>query len=286
MCQHQPDLTPDSVRLKLASWVPSHFAWIKSVGKAFLGEKKIDIMQYLDALICTNFIYDELGFFFARLMCVDINIITTKQVWSTKRIRKIHLPEITLAFFGKSKFPDTREWLLPPTDYIILENAFKKELGEVETDQVFLQDSVVNKEIEDVGTSHVVFPDTVVKKELNDFGTIDYVPHEQVVVGSIHLKTESSKSEGLLPDSDHSSAQEVEVPQQNIDVQDTVSQDINPNLSESEEQLPDDTLDLNHCHSVSSDHPLNVLLLSHIVAEPSCQEMLTECFISLKRLTV
>ena len=71
-------------------------------------------------------------------MCVHINIITTKQVWSTKRIRKIHLPEITLAFFGKSKFLDTREWLLPPTDYIMLENTFKKELGEVETDQVFL----------------------------------------------------------------------------------------------------------------------------------------------------
>ena len=49
------------------------------------------------------------------------------------------------------------------------------------------------------------------------------MPHEQVVVGSIHLNTDSSKSEGLLPDNNHSSAQEVGVPQQNIDVQDTVS---------------------------------------------------------------
>ena len=83
----------------------------------------------------------------------------------------------------------------------------------------FLQDTIVKEKIEDVGTSHVFFPDTAVKNELNDFGTIDYVPHQQVVVGSIHLNTESSKSEGLLPDSDHSSAH-------HVDVQDAVSLDL------------------------------------------------------------
>ena len=65
------------------------------------------------------------------------------------------------------------------------------------------------------------------------------MPHQQVVVGSIHLNTESSKSKGLLPDSNHSSAQEVEVPQQNIDVQDTISLDLQWNCNESERLLPD-----------------------------------------------
>ena len=51
LCQLQPDLTPDSVRLKLASWVPSHFAWIKSVGKAFLDKKK---KRYYAVLGCVN----------------------------------------------------------------------------------------------------------------------------------------------------------------------------------------------------------------------------------------
>ena len=218
LCQHFTDFTPDSVRLQLATWIPRHFVWIKSVANDFLKKTKMDIMEYLDALICPSFIYDELAFFiFARFTAVHINMITTKHIWSTKRIQKIHLPEITLAFFGKSKFSDTRERLLLSPNYIIPENAFKADLSEVQSQKVFPQEDGVT--------------DEALKKEIDNVGMIDYVSQHEVVLGSIHLKTEPIANEGLSSDCDHY------VPHLNDTVQDTPQQYL-PN-SASEGLLPD-----------------------------------------------
>ena len=39
LCHYQEGWTPDSVRDHLAVWVPSHVAWIKSVGKIILDQR-------------------------------------------------------------------------------------------------------------------------------------------------------------------------------------------------------------------------------------------------------
>ena len=67
---------------------------------------------------------------------MHVNVIHKKGIWSTRKNRSCKLPEITLAYFGKNTFYDTKEieMLSAPThasDFLIPDNAFKREVEPV-----------------------------------------------------------------------------------------------------------------------------------------------------------
>ena len=145
--------------------------------------------------------------------------------------------------------------------------------------------------------SQKVFPqedvvrDEALKKEIDNVGMIDYVSQHEVVVGSIHLKTEPIANEGLSSDCD------LYVPHLTDTVQDTPQQYL---LNGASEGLLPDKDQTSSLHGVVTHQTLEHDLLNSVsetsegllpdkdqtLNVSSSQEMLTKCFVFLQQLTM
>ena len=118
---------------------------------------------------------------------MHINVIHKKEIWSTRKSLKCKLPEIMLAYFGNSLFHDTKEisMLLALTyasDYLIPENAFKREIDPVDPSPVI--DVKVKVECDDVHNYHPLNEDDSLKSEVYNQ---DIESDNNVVLGMIEI---------------------------------------------------------------------------------------------------
>ena len=156
LCHHH-GVNPDNVRKHLASFIPSHSAWICHVGNDYFMRRKIEPMQYLQELIREDFHYDLLAILiFACMYHIHVKILSSKGCWVTNRRNLGHLHEIVLVYVGSMTFEDTRiiEWNITPEisngyvdEKVLVDTVFKIELDtKGYKDQETVQDSYVKSE--------------------------------------------------------------------------------------------------------------------------------------------
>ena len=76
--------------------------------------RKIDLHTYLQALITSNFLYNEIGIKIVARMChLQVAIVLKDKIWCTncpsKAKRKNQHADIFLTYFGNKQFEDTRD---------------------------------------------------------------------------------------------------------------------------------------------------------------------------------
>ena len=135
---HHCGANSDNVRKHLASFIPSHSAWICHVGNDYFMRRKIEPMQYLQELIREDFQYDLLAILiFARMYHIHVRILSSKGCWVTNGRNLGCSHEIVLVYIGSMTFEDTRiiEWNIIPEigdgyveEKVLVDTAFKIEL--------------------------------------------------------------------------------------------------------------------------------------------------------------
>ena len=73
----------------LIRWIPQNIAWIRLVTKELLEHRKIELHNYLQALITPNFLYDKIGIKIVARMChLQVAIVLKGKIWLTNHPSK------------------------------------------------------------------------------------------------------------------------------------------------------------------------------------------------------